>query len=173
MRRAATSVLLVSALLLPGCGGGDDADSDVAAPSAKPSPSADPKGDWLSSLIGLCTALSGAVSGAELQAGGDGKITPGEVLAGEKAARPAVDAFDKGLAALPVPPEAAEADAVLQDFLARSKPTVVDMLAAAQAGDQAALNAVLSEREKLRLEGYQALYAVGVPEKCTQRGTYS
>lgn len=173
MRRA-TAALLLTTMLLAGCGGGDqDDDADVAAPSSAPSPSADPKGDWLSALVGLCTTLSGAVSGAELQAGSDGKITPAEVLAGEKAARPAVEAFDKGLAALSPPPEAAAADKALKDFLALSEPTVAAMLAAAKAGDQTKLNAVLAEREKLRLAGYKALYAQGVPEKCSQRGTYS
>ena len=175
MRNATTAVLL-SALLLSGCGGGDDEDTaDAAAPSAKPSPSADPKGDWLSAVAGLCNTLSGAVSGQQLQAGMDGKITPGEVLAGEKAARPAVQAFDAGLAALDAPPEAAEADKALKDLMAASKPSVKELLAAAEAGDQTKLNAVFSAREKLRLspQGIASLTKHGIPEKCNYRNSYS
>ena len=49
------------------------------------------------------------------------------------------------------------------------------MLAAAEAGDQAKLNAVLAEREKLRLspQGLPSLAAVGLPEKCNYRTSYS
>ena len=167
---------LVAAVLVTGCGGGDgDGEDSVAAPSPQSSPSADPKGDWMSAVIGLCNDLSGAVSGQQLTAGNDGKITPGEVLAGEKAARPAVDAFDQGLAALPAPPEAAAAEKALTDLMALNEPTVTKMLAAAEAGDQEQLNAVLAEREKLRLspQGIASLTAVGLPEKCDYRNAYS
>ena len=175
MRRATAAVLL-SALLLSGCGGGDaDEDADVAAPSTAPSPTADPKGDWMSAVIGLCNTLSGAVSGRILTAGTDGKLTPQEVMAGEKAARPAVDAFDKGLAALPAPPEAAAAEKALKDLMTLNKPTVVDLLAAAEAGDQARLNAVLAERERIRLgpQGLPSLAKHGLPEKCNYRNSFS
>ena len=175
MRRATAAVLLTS-LLLSGCGGGDsDEDSDVAAPSAAPSPSADPKGDWMSAVAGLCNTLSGAVSGQALTAGSDGKLTPEEILSGEKAARPAVDAFDKGLAALPAPPEAAEAEKALTDLMVKNKPSVAALLAAAKAGDQAKVNAVLAEREKLRIspEGIPSLTKHGLPEKCNYRNSYS
>lgn len=174
--RKLPAALAAGVLLLSGCGGGDDADADdVAAPSTAPSPTADPKGDWMSAVIGLCNTLAGAVSGRQLTAGSDGKLTPEEILAGEKAARPAVDAFDKGLAALPAPPEAAEAEKALKDLMAANKPNVAAMLAAAQAGDQAKLNAVLAEREKLRLspQGLASLTAVGLPDKCNYRNTYS
>lgn len=175
MRRATAAVLL-STLLLSGCGGSDgDDEAEASAPSPKPSPTADPKGDWLSAVVSLCTTLSGAVSGQQLTAGADGKITPGEVLAGEKAARPAVEAFDSGLAALPAPPEAAEAEKALTDLMSLNKPTVAEMLAAAQAGDQATLDAVMAKREKIRLspQGLASLTAVGLPEKCNYRNAYS
>lgn len=175
--RMVPAVLAAGALLLVGgCGGGGDDDTDdVAAPSTAPSPTADPKGDWMSAVIGLCNTLSGAVSGQQLTAGNDGKITPSEVLAGEKAARPAVDAFDQGLAALPAPPEAAEAEKALKDLMAANKPTVAAMLAAAEAGDQTKLNSVMADREKLRLspQGLASLTAVGLPEKCNYRMAYS
>ena len=105
----------------------------------------------------------------------DGKLTPEEILAGEQAARPAVDAFDKGLAALPAPPEAAEAEKALKDLMAANEPTVAALLAAAKAGDQAKMNAVFAEREKLRLspEGIPSLTKHGLPEKCNYRNSYS
>lgn len=169
------AALSAGLLLLSGCGGGDDADADVAAPSTKPSPTADPKGDWMSAVIGLCNTLSGAVSGRILTSGSDGKLTPEEVLAGEKAARPAVDAFDTGLAALPAPPEAAEAEKALKDLMVLNKPSVVELLAAAEAGDQARMNAVLAEREKIRLgpQGLPSLAEHGLPEKCNYRNSFS
>jgi hypothetical protein len=174
--RNVTAALMLSALLLSGCGEADkDDQADAGAPTAKPTPSADPKGDWISAVVGLCTDLSGAVSGQILTAGNDGKITPSEVLAGEKAARPAVVAFDKGLAALPAPPEAAGAEKALKDLMALNKPTVAELLAAAQADDQAKLNAVFAEREGIRLgpQGIASLTAVGLPEKCNYRMSFS
>lgn len=173
MSRKVPAALAAGLLVLSGCGGGDDAD-DVAAPSQQPSPTADPKGDWLSAVAGLCNTLSGAVSGQQLRDGMNG-YTPQEILAGEKAARPAVDAFDQGLAALPAPPKAAEAEKAFMDLKAKNKPSVAALLAAAQAGDQAKVNAVLGEREKLRIspEGIPSLTEHGLPEKCNYRMSYS
>ena len=142
---------------------------DVAAPP----PSAEPRDTWLRALIGLCVQLSGAVSGAEARTLADGRSTPAEILSEERVARPAVQTFDDGLAQLDVPPEAKAADAVLKDFFVRSAPITAELLAAAEAGDQARVTAAVGAREALRHEGYEALYAQGIPEKCTQRGSYS
>ena len=174
MRRATATVLLTT-MLLAGCGSGDaDESDDVAAPSTAPSPTADPKGDWLSAMAGLCNSLSGAVSGQIIRDGMDGKYTPEEVLAGDKAAQPAVAEFDKGFAALTVPPEAAEAHKAFTDLRAKNASSVAALLAAAQAGDQAKMNAVFAEREKLRLspEGIPSLTKHGLPEKCNYRNSY-
>ena len=174
MRRSAAGFLLALLLPLPACGG-DDADDDAvaAAPSSAASAASDPKGDWTGALAQVCRTFSSAVSGTQRQQLADGKVTPEEVLAAEKAARPAVAEFDAQLAALQVPPEAAEAAKALEDFLVRSRPNAAELLAAARAGDQARLTSVLGAREKLRLEGYQLLYAQRVPEQCTLRGTFS
>lgn len=172
--RPAVVLSVAAVLAVGGCGGGGDEDT-AAAPAAKPSPTADPGRAWILAVTGLCTTLAGEVSGHGITAGNDGKLTPAEILAGEKAARPAVDAFDQGLAALPAPPEAAAADKAMKDLMAANKPTVTAMLAAAQAGDQAKLNAVLAEREKLRLspQGIPSLTGAGLPEKCNYRNSYS
>ncbi len=173
--RMIPAVLSVGALLLVGgCGGGEDDTDDVAAPSTQPSPSADPKGDWLSAMAGLCNTLSGAVSGQQLRDGMDGKYSPAEILAGDKAAQPAVAEFDKGFAALSVPPEAAEAHKAFTDLRAKNKVSVAELLAAARAGDAAKVNAVLAEREKLRTspQGIPSLTKHGLPEKCNYRNSY-
>ena len=169
-------LLAAGVLVLSGCGGGEDEPDTAAPPASAPSPAApDPKAEWISAVTGACTTLSGATSGKMLQLGGDGKYTPKEVLAMEEAARPAVDAFDAELAALPAPPEAAEADKALKNLMTKYEPMVQQLLAAAKSGDQAAVNKVLAEREKLRLspEGIPALTAAGLPERCNVRGAFS
>lgn len=176
---ARSAVLAVTGVLLAGCGGGETEPARVlsqgaASPAGAAQP-ADPKKAYLSEISKLCTTLAGKVSGLQIQASADGKLTPAEVLSREEAGRPAVEAFDAGLAALRVPPEAADAHRALTDLLARNEPTVVKLLEAARAGDQAAVNAVLAEREKLRLgpQGIPSLVAAGIPEKCNYRASHS
>lgn len=163
-------------LLLTGCAA-DDAQDAAAAPAAVQAPpaAADGKAAWLSGMRGLCTTLAGKVSGMQMQAGMDGKITPQEVLDGEARSREAVAAFDQGYAALPAAPEAAEVRAFWDGFLARHRASLEPVLTAARAGDQAGVAAGFAGREKLRLgpDGLAALTANGLPEKCYFRTAYS
>ena len=176
MRRTTTTVTVSLALLLAGCGGGEQEDTAEPAAKAAPAaaPAADPKREWTNAVAAPCTDLAGVVAGRQLTAGSDGKITPAEVLAGQKAADPAVAAFDQGYAALTAPPEAAEAKKAYDAFLSTAKVTAAGVLKAAQAGDQAALVKALSAAEGQRLgpNGIQAFMDQGLPEKCRYRASF-
>ena len=176
MRRA-LPVLLLPALLLGGCGGGGDDDDAVAAPpSPKAAPSADPRGDWLAAMSGLCGTLSGATGGAVLQAStSDNQISPAEHAAIAAQVKPATDAFDSGVAALTVPPEAADAKKALDDFLALQATSYAQLQAAADAGDQAALTKAygVTQGQYASTPEGAALKASGLPEKCSYRGSFA
>ena len=172
--RAAPALLAL--LLVTGCGGGGD--DDTAAPEAPPAATAaapDPKTEWLNAMTGLCGTLGGEVSGLTYQASlSDNQITPAEHASIATKAKPATDAFDAGVAALTVPPEAAPVKKAFDDFLAVQKKAYAELDAAAKAGDQAALTkayGVIQGQYATTPEG-QALKASGLAEKCNFRGTY-
>ena len=171
--RAAPALLAL--LLLTVCGGGDD--DTAAAPEAPPPTAAapDPKAEWLAAMSGLCGTLGGEVSGLTYQASlSDNQITPAEHAAIATKAKPATDAFDSGVAALTVPPEAAPAKKAFDDLLALQKTAYAQLDTAAKAGDQAALTkayGVIQGQYATTPEG-AALKASGLAEKCSFRGTY-
>ncbi len=172
--RAAPALLAL--LLLTACAEGED---EPAAAPKDPSPAAssqpDPKAEWLAAMTGLCGTLGGEVSGLTYQASlSDNQITPAEHAAIATRAKPATDAFDRAVAALTVPPEAAPAKKAFDDFLALQKTAYADLDATAKAGDQAALTrayGVIQGQYATTPQG-AALEASGLPEKCSYRGTY-
>jgi hypothetical protein len=178
MRNRTTTLAVGLALVLAGCGGADG--DDTAEPAAKQAPppsaaAADPKKEWVLAVTGLCAELAVEVSGRQLSDfTDDNRYSPDEVLAAERDARPAVERFDAGYAALPVPPEAEEAKKAYDTFLSLSKKTVPALLAAAKAGDQAAMEKVFAAREGVRNgpQGFKAFMPHGLPEKCGYRASY-
>ena len=178
-RTAAATLTAALLLLTAACGGEDSAQPAEPAqdpPAAQQAAAADPKRDWTSAVAGLCTDLAGVVAGRQISDfADDNKYTPDEIVAADAAARAAAKAFDDGYAALPAPPEAAEAKKAFDAFLAASRPHVAALLAAAKAGDETTMTKAFSGLEGVRLgpTGVKSFTAQGLPEKCHYRGSYT
>jgi hypothetical protein len=164
---------LVITLSIVACG--SDSPEQAARPVASPLASVDAKAEWLAAMSGLCGILSGETSGLTYQASiSDNRISPAEHRDIAQAAKPATDAFDAAVAALPVPPEAQPAKQAFDAYLALQKKAYAQLDAAAAANDQTALTkayGVIQGQYATTPEG-MALKASGLPEKCSYRGTY-